>query len=71
MGCNKKLKTTPATTEECNELITDIENSLSDTFGVKTKYKGELRNELIKTIKENPDHLWEVTNNGLIHYAFR
>ena len=68
MGCSKKMSIKIPTTNRCNEMITDIEKSLSDKFKTKAKYKGELRKLLIKTIKDNPTHFWEVTNSGLIHY---
>ena len=49
-------------------MITGFENQINRMFKTEVKYEGEERDLLIKTIQENPNHFWEVTIDGLIHY---
>jgi hypothetical protein len=70
MGCTKKTITKEVSTERCNEMIKGFENQIQEHLGVKEKYKGNQRKELIQEIKDNPSHIWEVTIDGLIHYEF-
>jgi len=68
INCNKISKNTTVTLKRCNEMIKGFEDQINHMFKTNVKYKGEERKLLIKTIKDNPTHCWEVTNTGLIHY---
>jgi hypothetical protein len=50
-------------------MIDGFDKQISDTFKTKHKYSKKERTLLIKTIKENPTHFWEVGINGLMHYG--
>jgi hypothetical protein len=69
MGCSKKMSVKIPTTDRCNKMIDGFDKQISDTFKTKHKYSKKERTLLIKTIKENPTHFWEVGINGLIHYG--
>ena len=68
MKCNKKSKNTTVTLKRCNEMIKEFEDQINFIFRTNAKYKGEEKKALIKTIKDNPTHCWEVTKTGLMHY---
>ena len=69
MGCSKKMSVKIPTTDRCNEMILGFENQINRAFKTNVKYEGKERELLIKTIKDNPTHFWEVTIDGLIHYG--
>ena len=68
MKCTKKMNIKTPTTKRCNEMIDGFDKQIGDRFKTKHKYSKEERELLISTIKENPTHFWEVTNESLIHY---
>lgn len=52
-------------------MIDGFNEQISKKFKTKHKYSKEERKNLIKTIKENPNHFWEVSEDSLIHYAIK
>ena len=68
MKCNKKTIKKQPNIDRCNEMIKGFEDQINHMFKTNVKYKGEERKLLIKTIKDNPNHCWEVTKTGLMHY---